>query len=587
MEKPVSVANWSIGKLLDSIPNAFEKAKAKILFVILLVSLIKIIVGISVALIYEQPFQIARGTLMLCSYLLFIKLVLAGRKFIKPITHCMINMGLLLVWTNIFISAKGINLITIQFIFMLILSSFYLLNTRFALMYVALSILPVVIYFIDQQSFEFYGAQQLASPGYEIIIVMNFITIVVSHYLFQQAFADNLKEKDVLNIKLVKAVQDANRAAESKSDFLSTMSHELRTPLNSVIGITNLLLSGAHTPEQKENLNILKFSSNNLNTLINDILDFNKLGAGKLDLEMISVDLNELLQNLGASLGFQAKQKGIDFYLEVDDAILNKRVISDPTRLTQIVYNLAGNAIKFTHEGSVTLRLKVDDCNDTTVYLKISIIDTGIGISEEQKKVIFEPFMQASSSITRTFGGTGLGLAIVKNLLDLFNSVIHLDSHLGKGSVFSFDLALSYSTVNPTKAMSDQGIFDLEGMSVLVADDNPMNRLLVKKILSTWNCNLQFAENGEEAIQKLTAGDYDIILMDLHMPVLDGYNASRLIRELPDPVKANIPIIALTASVAGNLYEKIKMAGMNDYVLKPFRTEDLYVKIKSKVFREW
>lgn len=169
----------------------------------------------------------------------------------------------------------------------------------------------------------------------------------------------------------------------------------------------------------------------------------------------------------------------------------------------------------------------------------------------------------------------------------MFNSAIHLESIEGQGSVFSFDLALNYEVVELGKPATEKVNFDLEGLKLLVADDNSMNRLLVKKIFSTWNCELQFAENGSEAIQKLTEGDFDLVLMDLHMPVLDGYNASKLIREMPDPVKANIPIIALTASVSGNLDEKIRMVGMNDYLLKPFKVEDLYNKIKSKVWKEW
>lgn len=334
MANSISVFNWSIKNLLADIPNSFEKAKAKILFVILLVSLSKTFVAITTAFLFGQSFQMGRALFMLVGHLVCVKLVLAGKQFVKPVTHSMIIMGLLVVWTNIFVSAKGLNLITLQFIFMLILSSFYLLSTRFALVYVSLSILPVLLSFISNQAFHFKDAAQLASPGYEVLIFMNFITIVVSHYLFQQAFAENLREKEVLNIKLTKAVQEANQAAESKSDFLSTMSHELRTPLNSVIGISNLLLTEPHTPEQKENLSILKFSASSLHTLINDILDFNKLGTGKVNLESISVDLNELLHHVGAGLGFQAKQKGISFKLDIDEEISNKRAFSDPTRLT-------------------------------------------------------------------------------------------------------------------------------------------------------------------------------------------------------------------------------------------------------------
>ena len=472
---------------------------------------------------------------------------------------------------------------------MLVLGCFYLLPLRYALTYSILGFLPLIILMLFPEGLftDLVPPSQLLSPGYEMLIILNFVTIIISHYLFRRAFMDNLAEKEALNNQLRLAVKEANQAAESKSDFLSTMSHELRTPLNSVIGVTELLLYDDHSKEQEENLNILKFSAGNLHTLINDILDFNKLGSGKLDLEAIPVDLNRLLEDLSQGLRFQAAQKKIDFVLEVDDRIKGLRVITDPTRISQIIYNLAGNAIKFTEVGKVILRLELLYHQDDNIRVGISIKDSGIGISPDKQEAIFEPFTQENTSTTRNFGGTGLGLAIVKRLLFLFNSAVRLESTPDIGSTFSFELDLKKDQISgsilPDNTTRE---YDLAGLKILIAEDNAMNRILLTKVLSKWNCSFTFALNGQEAVEKVVNKDFDLILMDLHMPVMDGYKASAAIRALEDPIQSAIPIIALTASVSANLSEKIKVCGMDGFVLKPFKLDDLFDKLKVESFKE-
>ena len=564
--------------------STFEKAKTKIVFFILIFSLVKILVAVGVAWHYKQTFQLERALAMLVVYAILMKIFLADKAYMMVVAHVMVALGLLLIWSNIFIYGQKINIITIQFIFMLILSSFYLLNARISILYALASTLPVIFYTVSGEriSLSLIPPNELVSPGYEIIIVLNFITIVISHYLFQQAFVANIKEKEDLNVKLQTAVKEANQAAESKSDFLSTMSHELRTPLNSVIGISELLLHDTHSEEQEENLNILKFSAGNLHTLINDILDFNKLGSGKLVLESVPVYLDKLLGDLSMGLRFQAVQKGVELILDIDEQIKGRRIITDPTRITQIIYNLAGNAIKFTQEGSVTISLELLAHSEKNVQIEFAVADTGIGISSEQQEAIFEPFTQASSSITRNYGGTGLGLAIVKKLLVLFDSTIKVKSASGRGSRFSFQLNLLSDTEPESANFEDEETgFDLGGLKVLVAEDNPMNRLLLLKIFSKWDSEPVFAVNGKEAVEKVSSGDFDLVLMDLHMPVMDGYEATRSIRAMTQPSKSNIRIFALTASVSGNLDEKIKGVGMNDFLLKPFKLSELYKKIRQ------
>lgn len=583
MEQPISFFNWSLSKLLDTECDTFVKAKIKILFVVLIFPLIKLAVAIPVAWHNEQYFHLQRAVVMLVLYLVLLKLFLINKAYINAIAHVMVWFGLFIIWSNVFIYAQSINIATLQFVFMLILSSFYLLNKKYGLIYSFLGTLPVVFYLLENGIKLTTGLpNELASPGFEIIVILNFITIIITHYLFQEAFVANISEKEALNKQLQLAVEEANQAAKSKSDFLSTMSHELRTPLNSVIGISELLLIDSKTEEQTENLKILQFSAANLHSLINDILDFNKLGSDKLDLEAIPVNLYELINDTCSGLRFQANKKGIDLNLGVDEVVKDQIVITDPTRISQIIYNLAGNAIKFTEKGSVSVSLKVLGGNDDTIIIRFSILDTGIGINPDKQESIFEPFVQASSSTTRNFGGTGLGLAIVKRLLLLFESNIKLESTPGFGSTFFFDISFKVDKEHgDALSRGQQADYDLSGLRILVAEDNPMNRLLLTKVFSKWKNEPAFAFDGREAIEKVKTCTYDVVLMDLHMPLVDGYEAAKAIRAIPDPVKSKVPIIALTASVSSNVYEKVKKAGMDDYILKPFKLKELYRKLKD------
>lgn len=580
MEHTLSFFNWSLNKLVLTEKDAFNRARIKILFTILSFSILKAFVAFQSAWQSGQSFNIKRSSILFIVILIIIKLLLAKRMGIKLITHSMTLLALFLIWSNIFVYVQAVNLVTIQFIFMIILSSFYLLEKKFALMYSFLSLLPIVLLPILGQGLDFPLTNRLSSPGYEIIVIINFITIITTHYLFQQAFIATIVEKQALNNQLHLAVEEANKATESKSYFLSTMSHELRTPLNSVIGISELLLKSAYDKDQKENLGILRFSAMNLHTLINDILDYNKLGSEKLLLESVSVNVSELMNDLTAGLAFQAKEKNIAFIQEIDKSLNNEFVITDPTRLTQIIYNLAGNAVKFTERGHVSLSLKTLDLSHDIIDIRFSVTDTGIGISEEKQVAIFEPFTQASTSTTRDFGGTGLGLAIVKQLLALFESEINLKSVPGSGSTFSFDISFKRAVKPASTSNSDSEMeSDLGYLKILVAEDNPVNRLLMSKVFTKWNNKPDFAINGQEAVEKAALNAYDIILMDLHMPVLNGYEATKAIREFDDSDKSNVTIIALTASASANLSGKIKDAGMNDFVLKPFRLNDLHEKL--------
>jgi signal transduction histidine kinase/ActR/RegA family two-component response regulator len=500
----------------------------------------------------------------------------------------MIFIGLLLTWSIVYLSDQSVNTPLLQIVFMIILSSFYLLGTRWGVFYAFFTSLPIIINILTGHFLIDIGMEKevLVSPGYEIIVILNFVTLIVTIYLFNRAFIENIKEKEVLNLQLQVAVKEANQAAKSKSDFLSIMSHELRTPLNSVLGMTNMFLDDPKGSERKENLEILKFSALTLNSLINDVLDFDKLGSNKVQLEALSINLYKLVNDVCSSLSLTAKEKKIDLIITIDESLKNQYVITDPIRITQVIYNLVGNALKFTAKGSVSVCLNVLKREDEIINIKFSVVDTGIGINADQQELIFEAFNQASASTTRNFGGTGLGLTIVKKVLLLFNSDIQLESLEGSGSTFFFEIPfkLDHKPVIEQEEIREID-YDLSHLRVLAAEDNAINRLLLKKIFGRWNNELIFVENGEEAIKKASEEVFDVILMDMYMPLIDGYTAARAIRNLPEPYK-NVYIIACTASVSNNLFDDIKAAGMNDYICKPFNTEELYSKLNSNKLSE-
>ena len=584
MRSELPFFNWSLTRLLHTEPDNLKKARINIIFAIIIFSLVKLLVALPFSLSNDQTVHVIRNAFFITVFIFLLKIFLIDKRFAGKIGVIMIWVALFLIWSNAFLTAQTVNIITIQVVVTVILSCFYLLHWRWALVYSLLGVLPTIILVIsgDNLNLNKIVPEQLASPAYEIIVILNFLTILVAHFLYYQALNKNVLEKEMLNKQLQEAVKEANLAVQSKADFLSTMSHELRTPLNSVIGMTQLLLSSPYSPEQSENLKIINFSARNLNMLINDILDFNKMESDMLNLEAINVDLDSLINDICAGMRFQAKEKGLELIVNIDDAIKTHLVVTDPTRLTQIIYNLLGNAIKFTPTGSVTLSLKAIERQTGSINIHFSVVDTGIGIEIQQQELIFDAFTQASSSTTRKFGGTGLGLTIVKRLLKLFKSDINVKSTPGQGSEFFFDISfITAGEISESSVINRKQEYNLKQLKVLVVEDNPINTLLIKKIFANWNNCPHFASNGYEALEKLEEGIFDVILMDIHMPLLDGYATTKLIRNLPDNSKSAIPIIALTASVSNDLYSKIREVGMNDYINKPFNSDDLYRKLKN------
>ncbi|MFA6082908.1 ATP-binding protein [Mucilaginibacter sp.] len=583
MKGSIPFFNFSLKKVLLQQPDGLEQARIKITYTILLFSLLKIFILVPLVINNIQNQQLYRISFFFLLYLALIKYLLYKPFSINIISHIILLTGAAGIWANLFIFGLHINLLTIQFVFMVTFVSYYLIDNRYASIYSVLAISPVMLYLVIISRAKWHLdiiPQELPSPGFEVIVLLNFITMVLVHYLFYRAFRNSVDEKEALNKQLQATIAETKALAESRSVFLSTMSHELRTPLNAVIGMTNLIKDTA-TKEQTENLDVLEFSAISLLTLVNDILDYNKSENDKIELETIPVHLPGLLHKVCSGLQQKATEKGFELVLEVDEKLQELWIIADPTRLTQIIYNLAGNAIKFTETGKVSVKALVGQEDAEQITIHFSVEDTGIGIPIDRQEVIFEPFIQASADTTRHYGGTGLGLAIVKRLLKLFNSSIQLESQSGKGSVFSFDIHFNLYKGSLKVLPSHNTMYaNLESLNILIAEDNPINALLLVKLLSKWHVKTVVTHNGQEAVDKLLNNAFDAVLMDLHMPVMDGYQATLSIRSFIDPVKASIPIIALTASVSHNIHDKIKEAGMHDYLSKPFQPAALYEKLE-------
>ena len=396
----------------------------------------------------------------------------------------------------------------------------------------------------------------------------------------QVEIINDISERKLVEQELIKTREEALQLSKAKQTFLSVMSHEMRTPLNAVIGMAHILMDDNPTESQKENLEILGFSAHNLLKIINDILDFTKIETGNMVLENVDVNLKELVSKTLNSLQFKTAEKEVILKSEIDHRIATY-VKGDNTRLYQILINLLGNAIKFTEEGEVKLKLDLLKETNNTVKVRFEISDTGIGIEPDKIDHIFDSYVQASSDTTRKYGGTGLGLTITKRLLQLYNSNIMVKSEIGKGSSFSFIIDFNRSQESSIPFENKIPLEQLSA-SILVVDDNEINRILASKVLVKWGLKVDFAENGKIALDKVQESKYDLILMDLHMPVMDGMEASRAIRSLGAEY-TKLPIVALTASIFAHELETITECGMDGYIIKPFTPNDLYIKISTLI----
>lgn len=393
--------------------------------------------------------------------------------------------------------------------------------------------------------------------------------------------------------KLEKAKKNIEEGSKAKSEFLSTMSHEIRTPMNAIIGMTKLLAKDDPREDQLEQIEILDFSAKTLMTLIDDLLDFSKIESGKIEFEKNEFNIHNLINGIIESFRFTAENKEIELSADIDESV-HDTMIGDSSRVTQIINNLVSNAVKFTEKGSVSVKVCCNERTSDEISLQFQVTDTGVGIAKNKQKTIFESFTQERADTTRFFGGTGLGLSICQKLVGLLDGSITLESEKGEGSTFFVDLNFDLPTESSSQQKQrkiesvsrQEPRNSLEGIHVLVVEDNKINQKVMERFLSRWGVEITVANNGQEGIEKVKEQQFHLILMDLQMPTMDGYEATRQIRMMDMTPRRNIPIIALTAAALKEVKEKVYATGMNDFITKPFNPADLRDKLEHHIKKE-
>jgi len=394
-----------------------------------------------------------------------------------------------------------------------------------------------------------------------------------------------LRDNSIEAMRLKSEQAALKAASHAKSEFLATMSHEIRTPLNGVVGTIALLSATQLDDEQAALVRISTESADQLLSIINDVLDFSKLEAGAVEFEQIAFSPEQIVKGVRDLYAGNAREHGLEFCAEIA-ADAPPWLRGDPTRLRQILNNLLSNAIKFTPSGSVRLAITYAPLEGDRVALTFSVTDTGIGISAQARGKLFGMFSQADSSITRVFGGSGLGLAICKRLTDLMGGEIGVESSVGRGSVFTVTIPFSRAAEPPVKTDNpcqwSQGSMSEAGLHVLVAEDNAVNQLVIRRVLESFGCEVTIAANGAEAVDRLVEGHKDVVFMDVHMPVMDGITATRAIRALGGS-SARTPIIALTANALPGQRDEYLAAGMDDYVSKPIQPKEVWSALNRAI----
>ena len=399
-------------------------------------------------------------------------------------------------------------------------------------------------------------------------VVVSLIIYVLASQL-EKALLESKKK----SLELNRALESEKQASAAQSRFLATMSHEIRTPLNGILGLTDVVLSNEITEKVRPNLEKIQRSGLSLNRILNDVLDLSKLNAGKLALESIPFDLKRAAKDCVAFYAQLAENKAISLRISVDKK-LNTCVVGDATRLSQILNNLVSNAIKFTHQGSVTLCLAKGEASKTHQFVRFSVKDTGEGINASEQERVFDAFTQANSSINRVHGGTGLGLQIVKSLVEAMGGTVYLLSAQGEGSEFYFELPFEI-VESPVDALEQVNAPSFSNLRVLVAEDNDINQVVAKSLLEDLGLKVVLANNGKQAVELAHNQDFDLILMDLHMPEMNGSEAAFALRQ----ANINVPIIAFTAAVVVEEIDKALASGMDGYLTKPVNRSELYATL--------
>lgn len=470
--------------------------------------------------------------------------------------------------------------------FMLILS--LVQKKEYSYLFLVFFILDLILLFILELNYPNLIVPYPNIKAKQFDIMFSLITlcllIALIIRLFKNNYSQSVKDINEKNLMLIESEKKlrlekelVEKANQARSDFLSVMTHEIRTPLNAIISISDLLSNENLSTTGKELIKTLQYSSDNLLSLVSDVLDFNKIDSGEIKLENISFNLKEIITSIEKVYELKAKERDNKIILIFDNRI-NKNIISDPLRLNQIISNLISNSIKFTNNGEITIKIelgKYSPNNTSIIYFEVK--DTGIGMSQEQQEFIFDKFTQADASITRKYGGTGLGLAIIKKLVTLMGGKIELKSELNKGAKFYFSLEfkndIEISKLN--KVLENK--VDFSKLKILLVEDNKINIMVTSKFFDKWGIEYDIAENGLIGLEKAKKGNFSLILMDLQMPEMDGFSATTEIRKF----NKDTPIFALTANSLSNEKERCLNSGFNDYILKPFKSDELKEKLVS------
>ena len=391
--------------------------------------------------------------------------------------------------------------------------------------------------------------------------------------------AQEITQKEALAQRFEQEKLRAEEAAEAKSQFLSIMSHEIRMPIDAVIGMSQCLLEDHPRPAQVEDMKTLKCTAEGVRVLVSDMLDFSKIETATIRLEQTPFNLRQLVTNLQRSLAPQVQKKGILLETHFDEAV-PATLLGDPVRIGQIILTLISNAIKYTEEGRVSVSLSLQETVEDQATIRCAVLDSGSGLSAAQRERSVNGFSSATSSHSPQQGGSELGLVITRKLLECYHSRLMVKSAVGGGATFSFLLTLPVVSAAPVE---EEKTHPLKNAAILLVEDNAVNVLIARKLLEPWSVKLDVATNGQLAVDQVQNNDYDLVLMDLQMPIMDGYQAAQRIRQLPDPRKQAVPIIALTASVMAEERERALAVGMNDYLTKPIDIHRLGEKMAQQV----
>lgn len=482
------------------------------------------------------------------------------------------NVGIAVIAS--FVGKNG----SVEFVFMFNIGLPFILFSfrRERLMVLLFMLLPLILWsLLFITDYNLISSKKLDPTIAKEFIYPIAVSSAISLVIFQLIYFLILNKKYFNKIENKK--QEAIEASNAKSNFLSTMSHEIRTPLNAVIGLSHILGDNNPREDQIQNIEALNYSGKILLNLLNNVLDFSKMQSTKIELDNIPTDLLSATKQIKKIYEANCLRKGIKMHLEVDEDI--PTVWLDIVRFNQVINNLITNAIKFTEKGSVTLRIKKLHQTDKKITLLTEVIDTGIGIPKNKQETIWEAFTQASSKTNRLYGGTGLGLPIVKSIVNAMKSEVIVDSKIGKGSRFYFKIDLEIASKKEIKKTKEKKTYNFKGKKVLLVEDNLINVMVAKQILEKHQLSVSTCNDGASAVKMIKEQSFDVVLMDIQMPIMDGYTATKEIRKF----NTKTPILALSASVFMEVKDKISECGMNGFIFKPFKPEDLLNQIEVAV----